>query len=140
MINIDQNTPFGARVARRLSDELIIWLTTTRADGTPEPSPVWFLWDGNSFLIYSQPDTPKLRHLARNPKVALNFDGDGQGGDIVVFTGEARIARDEPPSNTVAGYQAKYRAEIGRIGMTPETFASAYAVPIRIEPTRLRGH
>jgi PPOX class probable F420-dependent enzyme len=137
---IDTNTEFGARVARRLRDERIAWLTTVRPDGTPEPSPIWFLWDGQTFLIYSQPNTPKLRHIERSPKVAINLDGNGQGGDIVVFTGEARIVPDQPPANQVPEYVARYTEGFARIGMTPDTFAQAYSVAIRVTPTRLRGH
>lgn len=135
----DQSTEFGARVARRLHDEWIIWLTTVRADGMPQPVPVWFLWDGQTFLIYSQPDTPKLRNIARNPKVALHFDGDGRGGNIVVFNGEARVDPQAPPADQVAAYVEKYREAIAQIAMTPESFARSYSVAIRVTPTRLRG-
>ena len=44
-------TPLGEHVARRLRDELIVWLTTVGADGTPHPNPVWFLWDGGDSLL-----------------------------------------------------------------------------------------
>jgi PPOX class probable F420-dependent enzyme len=137
---IDTATPFGARVARRLQEERIIWLTTVRSDGTPQPSPVWFHWDGQTFLIYSQPDTPKLRNIAQNPTVALNFDGDGRGGDIVVFTGRAEITEEAPPAHEVAEYLDKCRQAIARIGMTPEAFAQAYSTAMRVTPTGLRGH
>ena len=43
---IDTATPFGERAQRRLRDDKLAWLTTTSADGTPQPVPVWFLWDG----------------------------------------------------------------------------------------------
>ena len=36
-------------------------------------------------------------------------------------------------------YLEKYRDQIARIGMTPETFAQRYSVPVRIRLTRLRG-
>jgi hypothetical protein len=36
----DPATPFGERVARRLREEAVIWLTTMGADGTPQPNPV----------------------------------------------------------------------------------------------------
>ena len=137
---LDTTTDFGARVARGLRDERIIWLTTVRADRTPQPSPVWFLWDGESFLIYSRPETPKLRNLERNPTVALNLDGDGRGGDIVVFTGRAEILTGAPPANEVVEYVDKYREYIARIEMTPDSFAQAYAVALRVTPTGLRGH
>ena len=71
---IDTATDSGRRVAQRLENERLVWLTTVAPDGTPQPSPVWFLWDGGSVLIYSQPNRPKLRHIQRNPNVASNFD------------------------------------------------------------------
>ena len=139
-MQLDTSSEFGQRVERRLREERVIWLTTVRADGTPQPSPVWFLWDGETFLIYSQPNQQKLRNIERNPKVALNFDGDGQGGDIIVFTGEARLDPQAPPANQVAAYVERYQPGFVRIGMSAEAFAQTYAVPIRITPTGLRGH
>jgi PPOX class probable F420-dependent enzyme len=139
-MRIDTKTEFGARAARRLKDELIYWLVTVSPDGTPQPSPVWALWDGQTALIYSQPNTPKLRNLARHSEVALHLDGDGRGGDIVVLTGTARLAPDTPPADRVPEYIAKYREGITRIGMTPESFARAYSVALRLTPRALRGH
>jgi PPOX class probable F420-dependent enzyme len=137
---IDSGSEFGRRVERRLGGDLIAWLTTVDARGTPQPVPIWFLWDGETFLVYSRPETAKLRNVERNPRVALNLDGDGRGGDIVVFSGEARIAPDEPPADRVPAYVEKYGAGFTRIGMTAAEFARTYSVPIRIRPTRLRGH
>jgi len=97
---IDLSTEFGKRVQRRLNDERIIWLTTISSRLTPQPRPVWFLWEGESFLIYSRRGTFKEIHIQNNPKVSLHFDGDGMGGDIVVFTGEARLDETAPPSGS----------------------------------------
>lgn len=135
----DPATPFGGRVARRLRDEKIIWLTTVGADGTPQPTPVWFLWDGQSVLIYSLNGAKRLAHIARNPHVALHFDGNGAGGDIVVLTGEARVVPDEPSAEKNAEYVAKYSDFIKRNFQTPENFASRYGVAMRITPTKVRG-
>jgi PPOX class probable F420-dependent enzyme len=137
---LDTSTEFGARVSRRLREDRVIWLTTVRADLTPQPSPVWFFWDGQTFLIYSQPNQQKLRNIQHNPKVALHLDGDGMGGNIVVFTGQARVAIDARPANEVDEYVQKYRRAIARIGMTPESFAHTYSVPLQVTPTKLRGH
>ncbi|HSE94485.1 MAG TPA: TIGR03667 family PPOX class F420-dependent oxidoreductase [Methylomirabilota bacterium] len=139
-MNINTSTEFGARAARRLREDLIGWLVTVAADRTPQPIPVWFWWDGQTCLIYSQPATAKLRNLATNPRVALHLDGDGQGGNIVILTGEARVVTDVPPADRVPEYLEKYRKAIGRIGMTPASFAAAYSVAIRLTPTRLSGH
>src|SRR5262249_41814693 len=139
MLRLDTNTFFGARVERRLREDLIIWLTTVRPDGTFEPSPVWFLWDQGTVLIYSQPNTLKVRNIQRSARVALSFDGDKHGGDIIVMTGKARRARNEPPAHQVPAYVAKYRDRIGRNGWTAESFAQDYSVPIRVTPAKLRG-
>ena len=139
-MKIDTKSEFGGRAARRLGDELIYWLVTVGPDGTPQPSPVWALWEGETILIYSQADTPKLRNIAARPKVALHLDGDGRGGDIVIVTGEARIDRAAPPADRVPAYVTKYKEGMRRIGMTPESFAHAYSVAVRVTPRSLRGH
>jgi PPOX class probable F420-dependent enzyme len=64
-MHIDTSTPFGQRVVQRLREDVVIWLTTVRADGTPEPSPVWFLWDQETFLIYSLRDTTSIGSALR---------------------------------------------------------------------------
>jgi PPOX class probable F420-dependent enzyme len=138
----DPATPFGARVARRLREEHLIWMTTVDAKGTPQPTPVWFLWDDatSTMLIYSRPDAKRLAHLQRNPRVALNLDGNGTGGDIIVITGEARFSPDDPLANKVPAYVEKYRAYIARNNYDPDEFAAQYPVALRIHPAVLRGH
>ena len=136
---IDTSTPFGARAERRLRETLIGWLVTVDRRGTPVPVPVWFLWDEGSLLIYSRPDTPKLRNIAARPRVAMHLDGDGRGGDIVVVTGDAQVSAD-PPATDIPSYVAKYAGLIAGNGWTPESFAADYSVPLRIVPDRLRGH
>jgi PPOX class probable F420-dependent enzyme len=79
-------------------------------------------------------------HIRRNPQVAVHFDTDGQGGDVIVFTGEARIPEDAPPADQVPEYIAKYRQALAELNDTPEGFARSYSVPIRVIPEDLRGH
>ncbi|MBK9711495.1 MAG: TIGR03667 family PPOX class F420-dependent oxidoreductase [Kouleothrix sp.] len=140
MLNLDTSTDFGARVARRLAEERLIWLTTVRADMVPQPSPVWFLWQDGTFLIYSKPNTQKLRNIERNTAVSLHFDGDGRGGNIIIFAGAGRIEPQAPPAHQVAEYAEKYAELIKRIGVTAEQFALAYSVPLLVTATGLRGH
>jgi PPOX class probable F420-dependent enzyme len=138
----DAGTPFGERVARRLRDEKLIWFTTVDEKGTPQPTPVWFLWDEASatFLIYSRADAKRLAHLQQNSRVALNFDGNGMGGDIIVFAGQAQFSPDELPADQLPAYVEKYRDFIARRYDTPEKFAAIYSVALRIHPTTVRGH
>src|SRR2546430_16115737 len=138
----DPSTPFGERVARRLHDERLIWLTTVDVNGMPQPTPVWFLWDENTstVLIYSLTNAKRLAHVQQNPKVALNFDGNGQGGDIIVITGQVQVSSDDPSADQLPAYAQKYREFIALRYTTPEKFASIYSVALRIHPTLIRGH
>jgi PPOX class probable F420-dependent enzyme len=140
MLQLDPNTEFGARVARRLAGDLVIWLTTVRANMRPDPTIVWFWWDGQALLIYSQPDKQKLRNIARNPTVTLNFDSDGQGGNIIVITGTAHVDEQAPRVHQHPEYAEKYAAKIKGMHLTAESFGQSYSVAIRVTPTQLRGH
>jgi PPOX class probable F420-dependent enzyme len=126
---------------KRLREEKTIWLTTVRADGTPQSVPVWYLWNGETFLIFSQPTAQKLKNIAQNPKVSIIFahtDVFGEEG-LAVVTGEAAVDESAPPSNQIAAYLDKYRDGIAAINFTPESLAAEFSVAIRVTPTRVRG-
>lgn len=136
---LDTTTEAGGRAERRLREEEIAWMTTVRPDGQPQSVPVWFLWEGETFLVYSQPKRrqgQKLRNIERNPRVGLNLNSNAQGGDVVRAEGTAEIVEDAPPATEVPEYVEKYRDAIARIGFDPDGFARAYSVAIRVTPTR----
>jgi PPOX class probable F420-dependent enzyme len=137
---IDESTPFGARAAARLRTEEVAWLTTVTPSGTPQPSPIWFLWDGGTeVLIFSRDDTSRSANIAANPTVSLHFNTDDTGGDVVVFTGTARLCPGDPAATEVPAYLAKYEEGFRRLGSPPERFVQRYSLPIRVTLTRLRG-
>jgi PPOX class probable F420-dependent enzyme len=135
---LDPSKQGHAQAERRLRSESIVWLTTVRADGQAQATPVWFLWDGETFLLYSQPDAQKVRNLAANPRVALHLDDDGSGGDVVTFEGTATVEPGTPRADRVDGYLAKYQAAIEALGYEPGPFAHTYSTAIRVRPTRVR--
>ncbi len=137
---IDLTTRFGRKAKRHLRQEYVVWLTTIGADLSPQPRPVWFIWDGAAFLIFSQPHAHKVRHIKAHPQVALHFNTDASGDkDVIVFVGDAAIDTTVPPANKVRTYLRKYRAGIKELGMTPEQFSREYSIAIRVTPTTLRG-
>jgi PPOX class probable F420-dependent enzyme len=123
---------------QRLQVEQIAWLTTVREDGTPQPAPVWFLWERETFLIFSQPEALKVRNIRKNPKVAVHFNTDESGGQVVVFWGQATLEEQAPRADQVSAYLEKYRQGIADIGMDPESMARQYSLAIRVKPVRLR--
>jgi PPOX class probable F420-dependent enzyme len=135
---IDPGTEKGGRADARLRDELVVWLITVSAEGSPVPTPVWFWWDAETVLVYSQREKPKLRHIAANPRVSLAMRTDELGDEITVLAGEAVVDLSLPSAADHAGYRQKYADLIARLGADPVSFAGEYAIPIRITPTKLR--
>jgi len=135
---IDPATEKGARADARLRSDVVAWLITVAADGTPMPTPVWFWWDGEAILVYSQRDKPKLRHIAANPRVAFAMRTDELGDEITVVTGDATVDPSIPSADQLPGYVGKYAVLIARLGADPASFAGEYAIPVRITPTKLR--
>jgi PPOX class probable F420-dependent enzyme len=139
MAGIDFSTEHGQRALERLRREPVIWLTTVGPSGAPYPNPIWFLWEHDAILIYCEPTAAKLRHLAANPRVALNFNADPVGYDVVVFSGTARVDESAPPASAVPAFIEKYAIGIADYGLTPESYAATYSVAIRVIPETLRG-
>jgi PPOX class probable F420-dependent enzyme len=121
----------------RLKKDHVIWLATSGRDGQPHAVPVWFLWDGKSFLIYSVPGQ-KVRDIEANPKVNLHLNTDPEGNDVIRIDGKARVAAREAPAYKAAAYMRKYRELIKGFDWTPKVFSEQYRVAIRVTPARFR--
>jgi PPOX class probable F420-dependent enzyme len=136
----DPATDYGARVHRRLREDKVIWLTTVGKDGTPQPNPVWFLWQDDGLLIYNRPDANRLVHLRERPRVSLNLDSDEEGNDIVVLTGTGEVLPDYPRPHELEEYLRKYGADMIRISGDAKQFGTEYPIAIRIVVSRVRGY
>jgi PPOX class probable F420-dependent enzyme len=135
---LDTSTPAGKRVQKRLEKELIIWLATCGIDGRPHAVPVWFLWDGKTFLIYSVPGQ-KVKDIEANPLVQLHFNTTLDGDNVVRIDGEASRLKRYPLAYKVPKYIRKYARLIKSYEWKPEGFSRQYHIAIRVRPTRLRA-
>ncbi len=140
VLTLDTSTDFGKRAQHLLETGYIVWLTTVDADGRPYPSPVWFHYDDDgTVLIYSQRNKPKLRNIAQNGAVALNFDSEARGDKVVIFEAGAVIDESTRPAHEHAAYIAKYHDGIVALGMTDESFSQEFCIPIRVVLQKVRG-
>ncbi|GHO97780.1 hypothetical protein KSF_078280 [Reticulibacter mediterranei] len=118
----------------RLRTDEVIWLTTVRRDGRPHSVPVWFLWEGETFVIFSKPDNQKIRNLCHNPHVVLALDGAKRG--VVILEGTAQLLERGEANVILPAYDEKYRAGLQNLGLTAALFTRLYSQPIRITPVR----
>jgi len=139
MAKIDFDSDIGKRALNRLESEQVVWFTTTSPNGTPLPTPVWFLWHENNVLIFSQPNTAKMKAIQHNERVALNFNSDEHGGNVIILKGAAEIVGNSVPATSLPAYLEKYAGGLNSLNMSPEAFAGEYSELIRISLDRLSG-
>ena len=60
-------------------------------DGTPRVVPIWFHWNGREFVLATPPKAPKLKALAKHPKVALTIDDNTFPHKVLLVRGAARL-------------------------------------------------
>lgn len=137
-MSIDFNSELGREAKRLLESEYVIWLTTVSKDLTPQPRPVWFVWDVDAVLVFSRPEAAKVAHIRRNPRVAVHFNSDhGANENVLVMVGTASL--HTKPATEVAAYIEKYAQGMAELDMTPQSFASPYSMAVRIAIEQLRS-
>ena len=72
-------------------------------DGTPRVVPIWFHWNGREIVMASPPKAPKLKALAKNPRVSLTIDDNTFPHKVLLIRGSARL---EPVEGIVPEYEA----------------------------------
>jgi hypothetical protein len=70
-------------------------------DNTPRVVPIWFHWNGREIVMASPPRAPKLKALAKNPKVSLTIDDNTFPHKVLLVRGSARL---EPVEGIVPEY------------------------------------
>ena len=126
-----------AHIDQRLHNDYVIWLHSTRPDGHPHAVVVWFLWDGETILMFSQPQKQKLRNIQHNQNVLLALDNTNNGSDPITIEGTATLLTWSDVDSMIAAYTQKYSEGIKGLGVTPEQMKTTYSQVIRITPTRV---
>jgi hypothetical protein len=60
-------------------------------DGSPRVIPIGYSWDGETFVMGSPVNAPKVSALAADPKVALTVDTNGFPPHVLLVRGEASL-------------------------------------------------
>ncbi len=106
----DPSAP-GPALERFMTDRHLASLTTPRADGTPQVTPVGFTYDPKRRIgrVITWSDSFKARTIARQPGAAVaicHIDG----GSWVTFYGTATVSSEpDEVAEAVERYAARYR-------------------------------
>jgi hypothetical protein len=116
-------------------------LVTIAEDGTPVPSPIWYLYRDGAFLFRTADDAVRTQNVLRDPRVSICLQEERPPYKAVIVYGRAEIlppdeglAREIPRHYLGAvgamGYQqaARSRIEDGAteitLRVTPERYAT----------------
>jgi len=135
----DSGSDADRHALTRLAGDKVAWLTSVTPAGQPQTFPVWFLWGDGEVLVYSATKAMRNRNIATNPRVSVHLEGDGDGGDLVIIEGTARVDHTTPSPDRHAAYMAKYGELMVRDVGSVERFVADYTIPVRITPTRGRA-
>ena len=96
-------------------------LGTLRRDGSPQASPLWYLWSDGEFTVSTVTHTAKWWNLHRDPRCSVCVD-EPDTGRMVVAYGTADLREDDVWAQTASivdkyypGQPARARAHMDRI-------------------------
>ena len=124
-----------AHIDQRLHNDEVIWLNSVRPDGRPHSVVVWFLWEGETVLIFSRPKNQKVHNIQHNSNVVLALDNTNNGDDPITLEGTATLF--DRGGMDITPYVTKYAEGIKQLGFTPEQMVTSFSQAIRITPTRV---
>jgi PPOX class probable F420-dependent enzyme len=115
-------------------------LATTRPDGRPHVTPVWFLLDGDDVIFNTAAMSVKGRSLRADPRAAMCVDDERPPFSYVLLEGRVAISEELPAlrewaTRIAARYMGADRAEEygARNGVPGELL-------VRLTPDRVVAH
>src|SRR5919106_6923122 len=79
-------------IGAALERDTVVWLSSVRPDGAPHVVPLWFMWDGESILVFSKPGAQKVRNIRAEPRVMIAVGEPGLDFDVELVDGLAELA------------------------------------------------
>jgi PPOX class probable F420-dependent enzyme len=134
----DAATP-GAPIDCRIRSESVAWLTTASADGRPHVVPIWFGWDGQTFLVFTKPEARKARNIRSNPAVMLALGDPLADFDVLLVEAQAEVLVRPSVDVASSSFIRTYSERMAAIGLSRDDFVATYSLAIRIRPTRFLG-
>jgi PPOX class probable F420-dependent enzyme len=113
-------------------------LATTRADGRPHVTPIWFLLDGDDVVFTTFHESLKAKAIQRDPTVSMCVDDQAPPYSYVMVDGVAELTDDDPTAllDWATRIAARYMGDD-----LAETYGQRNGVPgellVRVRPTKI---
>ena len=110
-------------------------IATVREDGSPQATPVWIDYDGDSVLVNSAHGRAKVKNIERDPRATVTvLPAENQQSGYVMVSGTAELV-DEGAREHIDMLAKKYLGE----DKYPYLGPGEQRVIIKIHPERVDG-
>ncbi len=129
-------TVAASRVQEFTQRTYLAILATVYPSGGPQAFPVWYEFDGESFLVTTEAEAAKVYNIRRNPQVALCITDTSRWMKSLTVRGRARVV----PDNHLA-HELHRKLALRYLGPQQgsewaDSMAGENMVLIRIEPQK----
>jgi PPOX class probable F420-dependent enzyme len=104
---------------------------TRAANGSPQLSPVWYVYEGGRMYVSVGPESAKYRNLKRDRRISVCVDGGFRDFRAVIIYGTAEIIEPGGPR------QEEWRRRIIRQYHDSDEEARRYAESTQAEPAAI---
>lgn len=87
-----------AQLAEFLAPPRHAIVATNRADGPPQLTPVWYLYENQTLYISAGVEAVKVKNLRRDPRVTVCIDAGHPDARYVILQGTVTILENEDPA------------------------------------------
>jgi PPOX class probable F420-dependent enzyme len=123
------------QTAEKFFDEQrILILATVRKNGTPQLSPVWFIWKDGALVISTAMTTAKWVNLVRDPRCTAIIDDPG--GRYLIASGVAELD-DGDVYDLTRELISKYKTDEEIEAYMESIYAEGRRTIIKIVPERV---
>ncbi len=121
-----------------LAQPLVARIATVRRNGTPQVVPMWFLWDHGTMYMSTRTWAAKVKHLRKNPHVAVVVDvmDAPLKNKVVTIDGTAEIITDGVIEMTTKIYK-KYMGTAAAQDPKAQQSITTPRVLIKITPKKI---
>ncbi|WP_017599908.1 pyridoxamine 5'-phosphate oxidase family protein [Nocardiopsis lucentensis] len=106
------SAPAPDHLTDRLRSARNAWMCTSRPNGSPHLTPVWFAHVRDRWWVSTGPGTVKARNIAADPRVSLALE---DGDEPVVAEGTATVHTDAFPADVVAAFRDRYDWDVEEV-------------------------
>jgi len=100
---------FEPKLATLLDQPVIVRVSTISPDGYPHTTPVWFLREGETLILFTGRETRKARNVRANAKGAIAIGGDPVGTPCYLMQGDFTV-EDDPDHSATARITHHYES------------------------------